>query len=58
MGFVKDVAKVGGFGMAGLAANALFGKKKKPKPVGPTPMIQLSNAPARTSMIGTSRGGY
>lgn len=52
MGFVNDVAKVGGFGLAGLALS----KKKKPPVAGPPPMIQLSNAPAQpTSMIGPTR---
>jgi hypothetical protein len=57
MGFVKDVANAATFGLAGAALKP-FGSSKKKKPVGPTPMIQLSNAPAPTSMIGSGRGGY
>lgn len=55
MGFVKDIAKVGTFGLAGLALSG----KKKTTPSGPIPM--MINSPATrspTSMIGSSRGGY
>lgn len=54
MGFVKDVAKVGGFGLAGLALS----KDKKPKPTGPQPMITMTNSQRPTSMIGTTRGMF
>jgi hypothetical protein len=54
MGFVKDAAKIGTFGLAGLALS-----NKKKKPLGPQPMIQMSNRPAAsTSMIGPSRGMF
>lgn len=54
MGFVKDVAKVGTFGLAGLA---LSKKKKKPESL-VSPMMTLSNNTSRPpSMIGGTRGG-
>lgn len=54
MGFVKDLAKVGTFGLAGLALS-----KKKKKPEAPRPTM-ISNMPYERpmSMIGAPRGGY
>ena len=55
MGFVKDVAKVGTFGLAGLA----FGNRKKKDPLAPPSMISSPTTATRPySMIGSSRGGY
>jgi hypothetical protein len=56
MGFVKDAAKIGTFGLAGLA---LSDKNKKPI-VGPQPMITMSNQQSQrpTSMIGSTRGMF
>lgn len=56
MGFVRDLAKVGTFGLAGLA---LSKKKKKPDLLPPQPSM-ISSAPMErpTSMIGSTRGRY
>lgn len=54
MGFASDLAKVGTFGLAGLALK----NKKTPAPPSSIPM--MINSPATrspTSMIGTVRGG-
>lgn len=55
MGFVKDVANVATFGVAGHLLNK---KKKKPEDIKPAPMMTLTNRPVDrpTSMIGSSRG--
>lgn len=53
MGFVKDLAKVGTFGLAGLA---LSKNKKKREPLPPQPSM-ISSVPTErpTSMIGPRR---
>lgn len=50
MGFVKDMAKVGTFGAAGLLMN-----KKKNPPIAPQPTM-ISSTTRPTSMIGGTRG--
>ena len=53
MGFMKDLAKVGTFGLAGLA---LSNKKKKVDPLAPRPsMITNTSVERPTSMIGSGR---
>jgi hypothetical protein len=56
MGFVKDVAKVATFGVAG----QLLGKKKKPSETPPKipTMISTVRPDRPSSMIGAPRGGY
>ena len=51
MGFARDMAKVGTFGLAGLA----LGGKKKGRPAPPVPTM-ISSTAAPTSMIGGTRG--
>lgn len=53
MGFVKDAAKAGTFGLAGLLAS----NKKKKDPLTRQPTM-ISSTASPTSMIGSSRGGY
>lgn len=53
MGFVKDVAKIGTFGLAG----SLLGKKKKPSETAPRPtMISTTPYERPMSLIGSTRG--
>lgn len=55
MGFVKDAARIGTFGLAG----ALLSKKKKPPTQGPQPFLTLSNQPPpqtqQRSLLGPRR---
>ena len=56
MGFMRTAAKIGTFGLAGLAMS----KKKKDREL-PEPrhsMITSVTTPRPTSMIGSTRGGY
>lgn len=53
MGFVRDMAKVGTFGLAGLALS----KNKKKDPLARQPsMINSAVTPQPMSMIGSPRG--
>lgn len=54
MGFVKDLANAGTFGLAG----TLLNKKKKPTTSAAPSMISISPTAASPSMIGSTRGGY
>lgn len=54
MGFARDLAKVGTFGLVGLAAS----KKKDPLAPQPTMISNRLITERPTSMIGSTRGGY
>jgi hypothetical protein len=51
------VAKVGGFGLAGMAANKLFGGKKKEAAPGMAPAAPMAAAPAAPAVAPMKKGG-
>jgi hypothetical protein len=51
------VAKVGGFGLAGMAANKLFGGKKKAAAPGMAPAAPMAATPAAPAVAPMKKGG-